>query len=46
MISIEYEFFLDLLLIWLIVIVTSFLTCLIPCIKVYNQNVRSTLLNS
>ena len=46
MISFDYNFFEDLLLIWLVVIITSFLTCLIPCIKVYKQNVRSVILNS
>ena len=46
MISIDYNFFEDLLLIWIVVIITSFLTCLIPCIKVYKQNVRSVILNS
>ena len=46
MISIDYNFFEDLLIIWIVVIITSFLTCLIPCIKVYKQNVRSVILNS
>ena len=46
MISIDYNFFEDLLLIWIVVIITSFITCLIPCIKVYKQNVRSVILNS
>ena len=36
----------DLFLIWITVNLIAFLTCLIPCMKVYKQNIRSTLLNS
>ena len=46
MTSIQYDFVFDLFAVWLIVIVVSFLTCLIPCIKVYKRNIRSILLNS
>ena len=47
--SIEFgqlNFLNDLFLIWIIVNIITFITCLIPCIKVYKQNIRSTLLNS
>ena len=36
----------DLFLIWITVNLIAFLTCLIPCMKVYKQNIRSTLLNN
>jgi len=47
--SIEFgqlNFLNDLFLIWIIVNIVAFITCLIPCVKVYKQNIRSTLLNS
>ena len=47
--SIEFgqlNFLNDLFLIWIIINIIAFITCLIPCIKVYKQNIRSTLLNS
>ena len=46
MISLQFDFVFNLFAVWLIVMVASFLTCLIPCIKVYKQNIRSILLNS
>ena len=42
----QFEFISELLITWLIVIITSFLTCLIPCTIVYNKDIRSTLLNN
>ena len=42
----QLNFLNDLFLIWIIVNIIAFITCLIPCIKVYKQNIRSTLLNS
>ena len=42
----QFNFLNDLFLIWIIVNLIAFITCLIPCIKVYKQNIRSTLLNS
>ena len=42
----QINFLNDLFLIWITVNVIAFITCLIPCIKVYKQNIRSTLLNS
>ena len=40
MISLQFDFVFNLFAVWLIVMVASFLTCLIPCIKVYKQNIR------
>ena len=42
----QLNFLNDLFLIWIMVNMIAFLTCLIPCMKVYKQNIRSTLLNS
>ena len=42
----QFEFISELLITWLIVIITSFLTCLIPCTIVYKKDIRSTLLNN
>ena len=42
----QLNFLNDLFLIWIMVNIIAFLTCLIPCMKVYRQNIRSTLLNS
>ena len=42
----QLNFLNDLFLIWIIVNIIAFITCLVPCIKVYKQNIRSTLLNS
>ena len=42
----QLNFLNDLFLIWIMVNIISFLTCLIPCMKVYKQNIRYTLLNS
>ena len=36
----------EILTIWFVILIISFLTCLIPGIKVYKQNIRNTLLNS
>ena len=42
----EFEFVSELLIMWLIVMITSFLTCIIPCTIVYKRNIRSILLNN
>ena len=42
----QLNFLNDLFLIWIMINIIAFLTCLIPCMKVYRQNIRSTLLNS
>ena len=42
----QLNFLNDLFLIWIMVNMIAFLTCLIPCMKVYKQNIRSTLFNS
>ena len=42
----QLNFLNDLFLIWMTVNIIAFITCLIPCIKVYKQNIRTTLLNS
>jgi putative ABC transport system permease protein len=42
----QLDFLNDLFLIWIMINIIAFLTCLIPCMKVYRQNIRSTLLNS
>ena len=42
----QLNFLNDLFLIWITVNIISFITCLVPCIKVYKQNIRTTLLNS
>ena len=42
----QLNFLNDLFLIWIIINIIAFIMCLIPCIKVYKQNIRSTLLNS
>ena len=42
----QLDFIYEILTIWLVILIISFLTCLIPCIKVYKQNIRNTLLNS
>ena len=42
----QLNFLNDLFLIWIIVNIIAFITCLVPCIKVYKQNIRTTLLNS
>jgi len=46
MITGQFEFFYEIFMVWMIILVISFLTCLIPCIKVYKQNIRSTLINN
>ncbi len=42
----QLDFVYEILTIWSVILIISFLTCLIPCIKVYKQNIRNTLLNS
>ncbi len=42
----QLNFLNNLFLIWITVNIIAFITCLVPCIKVYKQNIRSTLLNS
>ena len=42
----QLNFLNDIFLIWIMINIIAFLTCLIPCMKVYRQNIRSTLLNS
>ena len=42
----QLNFLNDLFLIWITVNIIAFITCLVPCIKVYKQNIRTTLLNS
>lgn len=42
----QLDFIYEILTIWFVILIISFLTCLIPCIKVYKQNIRNTLLNS
>ena len=42
----QLNFIYEILTIWFVILIISFLTCLIPCIKVYKQNIRNTLLNS
>ena len=42
----QFEFISELMTVWFIILIISFLTCLIPCIKAYKQNIRSTLLNN
>ncbi len=42
----QFNFINELLLVWIIIIIISFMTCLIPCIKAYRQNIRSTLQNN
>ncbi len=39
------NFIYEILTIWFVILIISFLTCLIPGIKVYKQNIRNTLLN-
>ena len=41
----QLDFIYEILTIWFVILIISFLTCLIPCIKVYKQNIRNTLLN-
>ena len=43
MITGQFEFFYEIFMVWMIILVISFITCLIPCIKAYRQNIRSTL---
>jgi len=42
----QLDFIYEILTIWFVILIISFLTCLIPGIKVYKQNIRNTLLNS
>ncbi len=42
----QLDFIYEILTIWFVILIISFLTCLIPGIKVYRQNIRNTLLNS
>ena len=42
----QFDFIYEILTIWFVILIISFLTCLIPGIKVYKQNIRNTLLNS
>ena len=42
----QLDFIYEILTIWFVILIVSFLTCLIPSIKVYKQNIRNTLLNS
>ena len=42
----QFEFISELIVVWFIILIISFLACLIPCIKAYKQNIRSTLLNN
>ena len=42
----QFEFISELIMLWFIILIISFLACLIPCIKAYKQNIRSTLLNN
>ena len=42
----QLNFIYEILTIWFVILIISFLTCLIPSIKVYKQNIRNTLLNS
>ena len=42
----QLNFIYEILTIWFVILIISFLTCLIPGIKVYKQNIRNTLLNS
>ena len=46
MVTGQLDFIYEILTIWFVILIISFLTCLIPCIKVYKQNIRNTLLNS
>ena len=41
----QLDFIYEILTIWFVILIISFLTCLIPCIKVYKQNIRNILLN-
>ena len=42
----QFELIYELIVVWLIILIISFVACLIPCIKAYKQNIRSTLLNN
>ena len=42
----QLDFIYEILTIWFVILIISFLTCLIPGIKVFKQNIRNTLLNS
>ncbi len=42
----QLDFIYEILTIWFVILIISFLTCLIPGIKVYKQNIRNILLNS
>ncbi len=42
----QFEFISELIMVWFFILIISFLSCLIPCIKAYKQNIRSTLLNN
>ena len=42
----QFEFIYELIVVWFIILIISFVACLIPCIKAYKQNIRSTLLNN
>ena len=42
----QLDFIYEILTIWFVILIISFLTCLIPSIKVYKQNIRNTLLKS
>ena len=42
----QFELIYELIVVWFIILIISFVACLIPCIKAYKQNIRSTLLNN
>ena len=42
----QFDFIYELLTMWFVILIISFLACLLPCLKVYKQNIRNTLLNS
>ena len=41
----QLNFIYEILTIWFVILIISFLTCLISGVKVYKQNIRNTLLN-
>jgi ABC-type lipoprotein release transport system permease subunit len=42
----QFDFIYELLTVWFVILIISFGACLLPCLKVYKQNIRNTLLNS
>jgi len=42
----QFELIYELIVVWFIILIISFVACLVPCIKAYKQNIRSTLLNN